>query len=801
VGFTRTREIVERIQQPGRRPPGTFELSSALKIPATALQLLSAGSGAHRIGALARPTGCWLAFLLCSVGSALGQRSQTELTKSFRDSVSGDNIGRYIEILTAHPTYPGSPQAKQNAEWINDRFQQWGWESHIEKWHVLFPKPTIRVVELLGPRPFKAKLSEPPVPGDPYSAQTGEHLPSYFIYGPDGDVTGTLVYVNYGLRDDYETLSRAGVSVKGAILIARAGRMWRGGKVELAAEHGAAAMLIYSDPKEDGYYRGLTYPEGSWRPPDGVQRGSVLYGKYPGDPLTPNVAATADAHRLPIDSPESTIARIPAMPISYADAQPLLAALQGQTAPESWRGALPITYRLGPSTTKAHLKIKYDWSFTDLYDVIARISGVTWPDEWIIRGNHHDGWVYGAQDPHSAHSAMLEEARVLGEMHKAGWNPKRTIVYASWDAEEQGTIGSTEWMEAHLGELATKAVAYLNTDVIGPGTVRLTGEPSFAQYITEVAKNITDPRSGVSILDRARIKTEVEDGTHADSGASFTQSSAEYDSAHLRLRLGPPGYGSDHHAFVSHAGIAAMNLEFGDDLQLGAYHSVYDDFAWYQRFGDDPGFTYGKATAQFNGSVIVGLSDAAILPMEFAATSDAVAEEVGKLRALYLALRNTLARRAKALAVDADRVLRDPENPAETPVTKPVLPALDFVLLDQAAAKIRASAAHFADVRAKSEADGTDRAQIAEINRRLIAVSRSFLRQGGLPGRPFYENELYSPGRLWDTVPIPAIGDAMLDEDWQAAAAQIPLVAGTLLNIAHSIDAASEAVERGHTPR
>jgi N-acetylated-alpha-linked acidic dipeptidase len=727
--------------------------------------------------------------------TAQGQRTEAELEQSFRDAISGKNIGGYIETLTAHPTYPGSPQAKENAVWINDHFRQWGWDSHIEKWRVLFPKPTERVVELLGPEPFKAKLFEPPVPGDPYSEQTNEHLPSYFIYGPDGDVAAPLVYVNYGVREDYEALARSGVSVKGVILIARSGRMWRGGKVELAAEHGAIGMLIYSDPKEDGYYRGPTYPEGSWRPPDGVQRGSILYGKYPGDPLTPNVAATPNAPRLPIHSPENTIARIPAMPISYADAQPFLAALRGQTAPEGWRGALPVTYRFGPSTAKVHLRIKYDWSFTDIYDVIATMRGSRWPDEWVIRGNHHDGWVYGAQDPESAHSAMLEEARVLGALHKAGWQPKRTIVYASWDAEEQGTIGSTEWMEAHLNDLATNAVAYLNTDVIGPGTIRLTGESSLAQYITDVAKRIVDPRSGVSILDRARIKTEAEYGSESDSGASFTQSATEYDLAHKRLNLAPPGYGSDHQAFVSHAGIAALNLEFGDDLQLGAYHSAYDDFAWYKRFGDDPGFVYGRATAQFNGSAVIGLSEATILPMEFSATSDAIGQEISKLKTLYAGLRAAITSQNKAAALGSYRVLADPEHYRVAPTIMEV-PILDFTPLDEAAAKIQTAAARFAQVKAKSAAEEIDPSQIAEINRRLIMVSRSFLRKGGLPGRPYYENELYSPGRLWDTVPVPAVGDAMLDGDWKMAAAQVPLAACTLLNIAHAIDTASEALQR-----
>jgi N-acetylated-alpha-linked acidic dipeptidase len=732
-----------------------------------------------------------LSLLCCWVSVARGQSAASDIERRFQEGISADSIGGYIETLTAHPTFPGSPQAKANAQWINDHFRQWGWDAHIEAFRVLFPKPTERVVELLGPKPFKAKLVEPPVPGDPYSQQTAEHLPSYFIYGPDGDVTAPLVYANYGLRDDYDALARAGISVKNAIVIVRAGRMWRGGKVELAAEHGAAAMLVFSDPKEDGYYRGPTYPEGSWRSAAGVQRGSVLYGKYAGDPLTPGVAATADAHRLAIDSPDNTIARIPAMPISYGDAQPLLAALGGPTAPESWRGALPITYRLGPSEAPVHLKIKCDWGFTEIYDVIATLRGSVWPDEWVIRGNHHDGWVYGAQDPHSAHSAMLEEARVLGELHKAGWHPKRTIIYASWDAEEEGTIGSTEWMEAHFDDLNTKAVAYFNTDVIGPGTIRVTGDPSLEAYVTEVAKRVIDPASGVSVLDRARIKAEAEFTGSVESGASFLEAFAEYDSARARLRFAPPGYGSDHHSFVSRAGIAAFNLEFGDDLALGAYHSIYDDFAWYKRFGD-PGFLYGRTTAQMNGSVIIGLADAAALPMEFSATADAIVEEIAKLKGMYARLRGEAERQNKAISLDAYRVLAVPGHPlVALPATR--VPAVDFAALDQAASKVRAAANHFAEAKARS-GQLSDPAKVAELNRRLMAVERAFLRQGGLPGRSFYWNELYAPGRLWDTVPFPAIGDALLDGDWTAAARQIPLAAGTLLNIAAAIDAAAGAL-------
>ncbi|MEO8451180.1 MAG: M28 family peptidase [Gemmatimonadota bacterium] len=733
-----------------------------------------------------------LGLLLVLAQPAAAQRPTLE--ESFQQKISAERIGEYIKVLTAHPTFPGSAHTKEYAEWIRARLSEWGWDARIETWTVLFPRPVERVVELLGPKPFKARLFEPPVPGDPYSEQSAEHLPTYFIYGPDGDVTAPLVYANYGLREDYETLARAGVSVKGAIVIARSGRMWRGGKVELAAEHGAAAMLIYSDPAEDGYARGLPYPDGSWRTPDGVQRGSILNGKYPGDPLTPSVAATPGAKRLPIDSPDNTIARLPAMPLSYADATPLLAALGGETAPESWRGALPLTYRMGPSEARVHLKIKYDWSNTELYDVVGTIRGSTWPDEWIVRGNHHDGWVYGAQDPHSAHSAMLEEARALGELVRAGWAPKRTLVYASWDAEEQGTIGSTEWMEAHLADLNTKAVAYLNTDVIGPGTVRVTGASSLAQFITDIAQRITDPRSGVSVVDRARIKTEANAPTGGGpAGAAVFGVGVEYDIARSRLRFGPPGYGSDHHAFVSHAGIAALNLEFGDDLSLGAYHTVYDDFAWYERFGD-PGFAYGRVTAQLNGAAVIGLADATILPVEFSAASDAVAEEIAKLKALYGRLRSAVANQNRLAALDAYRVLASPDHPRRPPDIAPI-PVVDLAPLDAAAVKIRAAAERYGKAKEQSLTRTVAPARARAVNRLLVAVDRAALREGGLPGRPYYRNELFSPGRLWDTVPIPAVGDAMLDGDWKAAAAQVPLAAGTLLNIAAAIDAASAALE------
>jgi N-acetylated-alpha-linked acidic dipeptidase len=367
----------------------------------------------------------------------------------FREIPQAKNIGASMERLSARPHHVGSPYDKDNAEWILARFKDWGWDAEIEVFSVLFPTPKERLLELVAPTHFTAKLEEPAVPVDPTSDQRSEQLPTYNAYSIDGDVTGPLVYVNYGRPEDYDVLERYGVSVKGAIVMARYGESWRGIKPKVAAEHGAIGRLIYSDPKDDGFAVGDVFPAGPMRPGDGAQRGSVMdMPVYPGDPLTPGVGATPDAKRLAVkDAP--TLTKIPVLPISYADAQPLLASLTGPLVPPEWRGGLPITYRFGPGAGRAHLKLAFNWDQKPLYDVIARLRGSTVPDQWIVRGNHHDAWVNGAEDPVSGMSAMLEEARALGELRKQGWAPKRTIVYCAWDGEEPALLGSTEWAEAH----------------------------------------------------------------------------------------------------------------------------------------------------------------------------------------------------------------------------------------------------------------------------------------------------------------------------------------------------------------
>ena len=367
-----------------------------------------------------------------------------------RDLPSADVLRETMRRLSARPHHVGSPYDKENAEWILARFKEWGMDARIETFGALFPTPKERLLEMVEPTRFVARLDEPALGIDPTSGQKAEQLPTYNAYSIDGDVTGPLVYVNYGLPEDYERLERLGVSVEGAIVIARYGNSWRGIKPKVAAEHGAVGCLIYSDPRDDGYFVDEVFPKGPMRPAPGVQRGSVMdfAASSPGDPLTPGVGATPEAKRLALKDAAS-LTKIPVLPISYGDAQPLLAALGGPLAPSDWRGALPITYHVGPGPAKAHLKLAFRWDVKDLYNVVGRIPGSERPDEWVLRGNHHDAWVNGAEDPVSGVNVLLEEARALGELLKQGWRPRRTIVYCAWDGEEPMLLGSTEWVEAH----------------------------------------------------------------------------------------------------------------------------------------------------------------------------------------------------------------------------------------------------------------------------------------------------------------------------------------------------------------
>jgi len=457
----------------------------------------------------------------------LGYTPQTSATerdweKKFQDGIVANNIRENMRRLSARPHHVGSPYDKDNAEWMLARFKEWGLDAHIESFDVLFPTPKERSLEMISPKPFKAKMQEPVLAVDPTSNQTSEQLPTYNAYSADGDVTGPLVYVNFGNREDYDELDRLGVSTKGAIVIARYGSGWRGVKPKVAAEHGAVGCIIYSDPREDGFFYGSDYPTGGWRSKDGVQRGSVMDTDYPGDPLTPGVGAIPGAKRLAIKDAK-TITKIPVLPISYADAQPFLEALQGQIAPEGWRGGLPMTYHVGPGPARVHLKVASNWDTKPLYDVIATIPGSS-PDQWVIRGNHHDAWVNGADDPIAGMAPELEEARMFGELHKQGWTPKRTIIYCAWDGEEPGLLGSVEWVETHRDDLQKHAVLYLNTDGNERGFFGAGGTQDLQPFISGVARDINDPEKNISVFQGlrgncARIGFEFREGLAVALGA------------------------------------------------------------------------------------------------------------------------------------------------------------------------------------------------------------------------------------------------------------------------------------------
>ena len=438
------------------------------------------------------------------------QSAQKQLAaeKQFDANLSAANIGNTIRELSAKPHHLGSPGSKEVADNILARFKSYGFDAHIETFNVLFPTPKTRVLEMTSPTVYKALLKEPALKEDGTSGQEGQ-LPTYNAWSADGDVTGELVFVNYGLPDDYEQLAKMGIDVKGKIVIAKYGRSWRGIKPKVAYEHGAIGCIIYSDPHDDGYTAGDVYPKGAFKNEYGVQRGSVMdMVIYPGDPLTPGIGATENAKRLN-RADATTILKIPVLPISYHDAQPLLAALDGPVVPAGWAGSLPITYHIGPGRSTVHLKLEFDWKLVPCYDVIAMIKGAEYPDEWVVRGNHHDAWVNGASDPISGQSALLEEAKSIGILVKNGWKPKRTLVYCAWDGEEPALLGSTEWAEQHADELQKKCVVYINSDDNGRGFFGAGGSHALTVMMDEVAKTVIDPQTNVSVFERGKAAEAV----------------------------------------------------------------------------------------------------------------------------------------------------------------------------------------------------------------------------------------------------------------------------------------------------
>jgi N-acetylated-alpha-linked acidic dipeptidase len=712
--------------------------------------------------------------------SAESSSKQRSLEAQFDTALKPGNLRDWMKRLSARPHHVGSPYDKENAEFIASLLRSFGFDTQIEQFDVLFPTPKTRLVEMTAPEKFTARLNEPELKEDPTTAQQSEQLPSYNAYSIDGDVTAPLVYVNYGVPADYEILERNGIDVRGKIVIARYGGSWRGIKPKVAAEHGAVGCLIYSDPRNDGFYQGDVYPKGAWRNENGVQRGSVVdMPLYPGDPLTPNIGATKDAKRLD-RSKAATLTRIPVLPISYADAQPLLKNLDGETVPETWRGALPVTYHFGGKTPTVHLKLEFNWDIKPLYDVIAKLSGSERPDEWIIRGNHHDAWVNGADDPLSGQVAMLEEARSIGELAKTGWRPKRTIVYCAWDGEEPGLLGSTEWVETHADMLRDKAAVYINTDSNGRGFLGIGGSHTLEKFINEVGRDIPDPQTKVTVWERARAQQIVEGSPTARKEAMERGD----------LRISALGSGSDYTPFLQHVGIASLNIGFGGEDGGGSYHSIYDSFEHYTRFGD-PDFAYGIALSKVCGHAVLRLANADTLPFEFTGFADTVSQYVTEVTRLTDTMRDETKAMNYQITLGLWAVAQDPKQTFVVPKTKDPVPYLDFAPLQNALAKLQSSATSYQLATRGRSIPPEKQKALDEI---LFKAERALIRNEGLPRRDWFKHQIYAPGFYtgYGVKTLPGVREAIEQRDWKEANEQILIVSKTIENFAAEIDKAAK---------
>jgi N-acetylated-alpha-linked acidic dipeptidase len=660
---------------------------------------------------------------------------QAEIEAAFRQSPSPERARMDIWALTSEPHMAGTPGDYRSAEFVLEQFRQAGLQAELAEYEVLLPMPRQVRVDLVAPLERRGPTPEGGYTPDGKPADERAVM-AFNAYSPSGDVTAEVVYANYGLPEDYDELRDLGVDVTGKIVLVRYGKCFRGVKTYVAERHGAAGVLIYSDPADDGYRQGDPFPKGPWRPASGVQRGSILYlTEYAGDPLTPGVAATQDAKRLEMKDAR-TLPRIPTTPISYEDAAPILENLAGPAAPASWQGALPLTYHVGPGASKVHLQLDIDFRLRPVWNVIARIPGTAYPDEWIVLGNHRDAWVYGAVDAVSGTAPLLAVARGLGELLKQGWRPQRTIILGSWDAEEFGLIGSTEWVEQHAEELSRKAVAYLNMDsgVAGPH-FGASAVPSLGRLIREVAAKVTDPATGRSVYsawagEGARVRH--------DGGLPVTVLNTAPPSAALGARVGSLGSGSDYTPFLQHGGVPALDVSFGGPY--GVYHSIYDNFDWMQRFGD-PQFTYSVAAAQIFGMLGLRLAEADLLPYDFTDYAQALQAHVEEL----------------------EKELKD-----HPPIRFEPLRA-SLARFSQAARSLQAQLAR------AGERGALTPAQVAAVNGELMKVERAFLMKDGLPGRPWFRHAFYAPGVYtgYTAVVFPGVRAAAGEKDWTAAAQQL----------------------------
>jgi len=712
----------------------------------------------------------WLAAIWAGPSaSAPAMNDETALEQSFDANIHPDDLRDWLKILASQPNNVGSPHDKANAEWILAHFKEAGWDAHIETFDVLYATPIRETLELVAPEPFQATLQEPPIPGDTSATATEPALPAYTVFQGDGDVTAGLVYVNYGMPDDYKTLERLGVGVKGKIIIARYGAGYRGLKVRLAEDHGAIGCILYSDPADDGYSIDKTYPAGPARPPRGIQRGSVADTPlYPGDPLTPGVGATKDAKRLKI-SEAQTLMRIPVLPISYADARVFLAALDGPVAPKAWRGALPITYHIGPGPTVVHLAVKSDWGLKPIYDVIATMKGSTLPDQWVVRGNHHDGWVFGASDPLSGQVALLAEAKAIGVLVRQGWRPKRSLVYTSWDAEEPMLVGSTEWVETHADELKKKAVLYINSDTNERGFLNAGGSEDFEHLVNLVAADVIDPETSVSVGQRLRAKLRVDGLDPKAEPAAKAKAKIAADPAR-DFPIEAVGGGSDFAGFLQHLGVPALDFAYGGEGQSGGvYHSRYDTFEHHSRFVD-PGFVYDALLAKTAGRAVLRVADADLPVQRAGDFADAVSVDFTEVKKLVGEKRETADNQHQLLQDRAFQLAADPTKSSGLPAVLASVPRIDLTVLEGAVARLKHSAAAY-DAALVSGGARLSPDRIEQLQTLMRDIDQTLAPDVGLPGRSWYKNLIYAPGRFtgYGAKTLPGVREAIEDERWADA--------------------------------
>ena len=729
------------------------------------------------------------AGLLAAPALTQAPTSAADIEKKFDTHISSTEMDGWMKKMAAEPNHVGSPHDKANAEDTLARFKSWGWDAKIETFMVLYPTPLKVQLDLVTPRKFSATLTERPIPGDATSSRTKNELPAYVAFQGDGDVTAPLVYVNYGMPDDYKALERMGVDVRGKIVIARYGQGWRGLKPKLAQDHGAVGCIIYSDPRDDGFSADDSYPKGASRPSQGFQRGSVAdMPLYPGDPLTPGIGAVEGAPRLKReDAP--TLLKIPVLPISYGDAEKFLGALGGRVVPSNWRGGMPITYHVGGTdTAKAHLVVKSEWSLKPAYNVVAKMEGSQYPDQWVMRGNHHDGWVFGASDPISGHIAMMAEAKAIGELAKAGWRPKRTLVYLSWDAEEPMLLGSTEWVETHAAELKQKGLIYINTDGNGRGFLGAEGNHSLQNMVAKVAADVIDPQTGVSVDQRRRAGAMVDGASPAASERGRAIAKLAGDGKDIPLD--PLGSGSDYSSFLQHLGIAALNVGYGGEGDSGGvYHSAYDTYEHHSKFVD-PGFAYAAALAKTTGRIVLRMSEQDLPVQRYGDFADTVSTYLDEVKSLATSKREAQTLQAKIIAADAYKLSDDPTQTSGPPTPLKAVPFFNLAPLDNAIARLKVSAAAYDKALAAKGA-----ALPAATKAQLVALAgkteQAMTAEPGLPGgRGWYKNMIYAPGRFtgYGAKTLPGVREAIEDERWEDADAYAVLTAKAINAYAALLD-------------